>query len=329
MQRFLIAAALVLGFTGLSYGAGKAGEQAPDFPPGLFIDGHHYSLHDLEGKAVVLFFYEQDCPTCRGLIPKRNEVVEQYKGKPIKFIAVAAGDSIADAKAYVASTKLEMPVFADNLSLMEKRYGEKISLQNIYQFRVIGPSGKIQEYRMEPAAIDQVLSQVKWKYKDQGYDERLGGALELLEWGQYAEGMRTLKPFLKNTNKDLAASAKKLYDVIHAEGEQWLASAESANQAEKAVEAFDLYTKVANTFAGDDLGKKAADPLKKLATSKPVKDELAARQMYEQLCNGAGRARPQQREAVAEFAASIAQKYPKAPTGEKAAELAKEIAAAQ
>lgn len=329
MQRFLIAAALVLGFAGHSFAAGKAGEQAPDFPPGLFIDGRHYSLQDLQGKAVVLFFYEQDCPTCRGLIPKRNEVVEQYKGKPVKFIAVAAGDSIADAKAYVASTKLEMPVFADNLSLMESRYGEKISLQNIYQFRVIGPNGQIQEYRMEPAAIDKVLSQVKWKYKDQGYDARLNYPLDLLEWGQYADGMRALKPFLKNSNKDLAASAKKLYDVIHAEGEQWLTAAETANQAENAVEAFDLYTKVANTFAGDDLAKKAADPLKKLAAAKIVKDELAARQMYEQLCTGASRARPQQKEAVAQFAATIAQKYPKSPTGEKAAEIAKEMGAAQ
>lgn len=329
MKHFLIAAALMIGFAGASHGAGKAGEQAPDFPPGLFIDGRHYSLEDLKGKAVVLFFYEQDCPTCRGLIPKRNEVVEAYKDKPVKFIAVAAGDSIADAKAYVASTKLEMPVFADNLSLMEKRYGEKISLQNIYQFRVIGPDGTIREYRMEPAAIDQVLSQVKWKYKDGGYDARLNVPLNLLEWGQYADGMRTLKPFLKNSNKDLAASAKKLYDVIHAEGEQWLTAAESAEQAENAVEAFDLYTKVANTFVGDDLAKKAAEPLKKLMKSQPVKDELAARQMYEQLCSGASRAQMQQRNAVGQFAASIAAKYPKAPTGEKAAEIAKEIAGGQ
>jgi thiol-disulfide isomerase/thioredoxin len=325
MKHILIAAALMIGFAGVTHGAGKAGGQAPDFPPGLFIDGRHYSLKDLEGKAVVLFFYEQDCPTCRGLIPKRNEVVEAYKDKPIKFIAVAAGDSIADAKAYVASTKLEMPVFADNLSLMEKRYGEKISLQNIYQFRVIGPDGVVREYRMEPAAIDQVLSQVKWKYKDGGYDARLNVPLNLLEWGQYADGMRVLKPFLKNSNKDLAASAKKLYDVIHAEGEQWLTSAQAAEQAENMVEAFDLYTKVANTFVGDDLAKKAAEPLKKLMKSQPVKDELAARQMYEQLCIGTSRAQPQQRNAVAQFAASIAAKYPKAPTGEKAAEIAKEI----
>ena len=104
---------------------------------------------------------------------------------------------------------------------------------------------------------------------------------------------------------------------------------EFSYQAENFVEAYDLYSNVAAVFAGDELGKKAADPLKKLVANKAVKDELAARQMYEQLCDGTGRARPQQRETVAEFAATIAKRYPKAPTGEKCAELAKELVGVQ
>ena len=40
-------------------GAGRAGEQAPDFPPGEFTDGGRYSLEDLRGKAVVLYMYEK------------------------------------------------------------------------------------------------------------------------------------------------------------------------------------------------------------------------------------------------------------------------------
>ena len=40
-------------------GAGRAGELAPDFPPGEFTDGGRYSLEDLKGKAVVLYLYEK------------------------------------------------------------------------------------------------------------------------------------------------------------------------------------------------------------------------------------------------------------------------------
>jgi peroxiredoxin len=43
----------------IAHGAGNAGEQAPEFPPGEFTDGGRYSLKDLRGKAVVLYLYEK------------------------------------------------------------------------------------------------------------------------------------------------------------------------------------------------------------------------------------------------------------------------------
>src|SRR5687768_4559089 len=108
------------------------GAEAADFPPGPFNDGGRYSLKDFEGKVLVLFFYEQNCPSCREKIPQRNQVVEQFKGKPVKFIAIGPGDTLTDVKSYVRSTQLKMPVFADTLGIMQHRYGQQISLRNIY-----------------------------------------------------------------------------------------------------------------------------------------------------------------------------------------------------
>ena len=58
----VVAAALLLPCLAVStaLGAGNAGEQAADFPPGEFTDGGRYSLEDLRGKAVVLYLYEKD-----------------------------------------------------------------------------------------------------------------------------------------------------------------------------------------------------------------------------------------------------------------------------
>jgi thiol-disulfide isomerase/thioredoxin len=320
MRRLICAVVAMIGL-----GQVALAEKAPDFPPGLFNDGRAYSLKDLEGKAVVLFFYEQDCPKCRGTIPERNEVVYKYKDKPVKFIAIAAGDSMTEAKGYLMSTKLAMPVFADPLSLMEQRYKMKISLNNIYQFRVIGPTGEIEGFSMDPEVIDKAVSKVQWKYKDAGYDPKLAGAIEAFEWGQYAIGMQALKPYLKNSKKEVAESAKRLHEAVTAEGERWLADAEKANGSENPVGAYDLFVKISTAFAGEPLAKKAADPLRKLAATPAVKDELAARAMYANLCQGAAKAQPNQRPAVADFAASVAKKYPKTPTGEKCAEIAKEL----
>lgn len=58
LHGFAAAATLLLCLTA-ARGAGNAGEQAADFPPGEFTDGGRYSLEDLRGKAVVLYFYEK------------------------------------------------------------------------------------------------------------------------------------------------------------------------------------------------------------------------------------------------------------------------------
>src|SRR5690349_12268246 len=96
----LCAAGASLALANLAFAAGSVGEMAPEFPPGAFSDQGNYNLADFKGKAVVLFFYEQDCPTCRGKIPDRNKVVEAFKDKPVKFLAVAPEDSLIDAQTY-------------------------------------------------------------------------------------------------------------------------------------------------------------------------------------------------------------------------------------
>jgi peroxiredoxin len=302
-----------------------AKEKAPDFPPGQFNDGGQYRISDFEGKVVVLFFYEKDCPRCKGSIPERNAIVKQYEGKPVIFLGVAAGDTLQQAKAYVGGTKLAMPVFADPLSLMEKRYGQTISLQNIWQFRVIGPDGNVVAMRMEPAAIDRALEDVKLKYNPDDYHARLRPTLNLFEFNQYPAGMKSLRGLLKNKDKEVADSAAKLLEAVKAEGNTWMSDAEEAAKAEDSVQAYDLYSKVITTFGTDDLAKKASEAIKPLRTNDKVKAELEARKMYERMTNAMAMARPEQKSEVARFAAGIVKKYPDTPTGKKAEELQKEL----
>jgi peroxiredoxin len=153
---------------------GVCGDIAPEFPDGQFSDGEHYRLGDFRSKfLVVLFFYEQECPTCRATIPHRNMIVKQYENEPVKFIGVGAGDSLEDVKSYVRETHLAMPVFADSHGLMQKSYGFKISLHNIYQIRLISPLGVVIGYDMEPASIDRAL-----RILSSGKDNYLGSPVE-------------------------------------------------------------------------------------------------------------------------------------------------------
>jgi len=297
---------------------------AADFPPGTFSDGQQYKLADFEGKVVVLFFYEQHCPKCRGLIPERNKVVDQFKDKPVKFIAVAPGDTTLDALAYTRDTKLKMPAFSDLFGVMQTRYGHKISMQNIYQFAIIGPTGDIVGHSMNPDDIEKALAGVKLKYKEGGYHASLNQIVDALDWGQYQRAMPFLKRAMKDSKKEVAESAKKLFDDVKAQGKEWLTEAAKASDGEP-VKAYDLYKKVSLAFVGEDLAKEADAALKTLAKNKAVIDELAARAMYDQLSSAESKAQMAQKPLFIKQAQTIATKYPQTPTGKKAKELAEDL----
>lgn len=321
--RFIAFASVVLVACTLA-SAQQERDKPADFPPGLFNDGGRYTLADCEGKAVVLFFYEQNCPSCRNLIPQRSALVQQFKDKPVRFFAVAAGDTLQEAAKYVGSTGLAMPTFADSLSIMERRYGMQISLQNIYQFRFYDGSGRLVSHQWNAESVEKALSGAKWKYKDEHNDPRLAAVVDLLEWNQHALAIPRLRPLLKAPNKQLAENAGKLMEALKAEATQWKEKADAAVDGDP-VTAFDLYTKVQACFAQEDLGKQSAEALKKLKSNKAVVDELAARRLFDQLCAGASRAKADQRAAVADFANGIVKKYPETPTGKRVAEFVKEI----
>ncbi|MDB5174529.1 MAG: hypothetical protein JWN51_3302 [Phycisphaerales bacterium] len=319
--RFAVSSAVVMTLGAFATPA-RAGSEAADFPPGAFTDGGHYDLHSLRGKVVVLFFFEESCPTCRGTIPERNKLVEQYKDKPVKFIAIDPGHPINDSIAYTKETKLVMPVYPDPLRVMEGRWGEHISLRNIYQFKVIDAEGNVAAQRLED--IPAIVAKATWKYKDKGYNAKLNPAIDAFEWNQYVAGMRLLKPLLKDRNKAVVDDAQKLLADIKTEVEQWKADADKAAE-DKPIEAYDLYTHVAAVLAGDELGKSVEEPLKKLKANKAVKDELGARLMFEQVAGVMSKAKSEQKATVAQFCRSIAKKYPGTPTSEKATALATEL----
>ena len=253
-------------------------------------------------------------------------MVKAFKDKPVKFIGVGAGDTPLETSAYVRDNKLELPVFADNLGLMEARYGIKISLQNIWQYRVIGPDGKVVGYDMSQPALEKVLSaaKVEFRYKGKGYDAKLDPIVDLFEWGQHAQGMKLLAPQRKSPTKALAESANKLYDAVKEEGKEWAAEAEKLAGTDP-VRTYDLDAKVAAVFAGDELGKSVAEPLKKLAADKAVQQELAARKVMTQTETQIAQMPPAQKKQAAQLYLVVAKKFAGTPTGDRAAALAKEL----
>lgn len=331
MRRGLAAAWLVLFATVLVGSAAipipvPLGSAAPDFPPGEWTDGRSLHRGDLAGKVVVLFFFEKQCPRCWASFPEANLIVRVYQGKPIKFIAVSPGSTLAEATTVQQTMQLTMPIFTDHLRLLEKRYGFTISLNNICQVRIISPDGKIVGMDMNRDTLDKALAdgKARWKYRDRGYDSRLGPALDALEWGDYAQGARQLALARQTFIKVLADSANELSDKLKKEGQAW--KAEGDQCAETApMKAYDAYARVARVFAGDELGKSVAGPLQKLAANPAVRRELAARKAFASLESALANTAPAQTPLAIKALQDFAKKYPNTPTSNQAADLAREL----
>jgi len=297
-----------------------------EFPPGAFSDGGRYDLADLKGKVVVLVFFEIDYGDNKAKVPEWNKLVEQYKDKPIKFLAVAPHSDLPKVQKYATQNNLEMPIYADNLDLMESEWGEQIAMDNARAYRILGPEGNVVGREMTAEVLDSALTGVSWKFKGKGYDDpKLTKIVDLLDWNQYAPAVKLLRPFVrKEPVTPLAKAATNLYAELKSEGEQWKTDA-GDQAATDPVKAFDLYTKISTVFAGDQFANTVIAPLRKLKAEKAVTDELAARAEYNQLYNTLPRAKPSQREEAQQYCAGIATRYPDSPTGKKADALAATI----
>lgn len=77
--------------SGKPAGAPKKDAPAPPLVLEHFVSGDLKAVkgwQDLKGKAVVLEFWATFCDPCVENIPHMNELVENFKGKPVVFISL-------------------------------------------------------------------------------------------------------------------------------------------------------------------------------------------------------------------------------------------------
>jgi peroxiredoxin len=72
--------------------AAMIGRQAPDFSL-KDMNGKTWTLSELQGKAVVLNFWFTSCPPCNVEMPELNQLVKDYQGKNVVFLALTFNDS--------------------------------------------------------------------------------------------------------------------------------------------------------------------------------------------------------------------------------------------
>ncbi|KAA1262492.1 Thiol-disulfide oxidoreductase ResA [Rubripirellula obstinata] len=288
--------------------------------PRAWINGAPISVEAMRGKAIVLYFFEEGCPRCREKWPGILAAVQQNQSNPVMLIAVNSGSEPAQVASYVRQNRISVPVIIDYDRSLETQAGvNKVSLQNIYQARIIDPDGELQRTNGGdiPAALATAAESASWNVDPTGMPPNIIPTWRQIEFGDYRSAAKSLMRFGRDRKPEVRSAAEKLQAYVDEKIQSIVTEAESATGASDDWKAYQLYSEVAQRFAGYQLPESVDTELEKLKQDESIQNEIAGMKRWQlalKLSQG-GRANPAKIAAVMD---KIIDKYP----GTEAAGLA-------
>jgi peroxiredoxin len=255
---------------------------APQLPesPLQWINSRPLSLDALKGKAVVFYFFEEQCPKCVEKWPPMLEASQEFQGQPVVFIGVNSGNSRRTVESYVRKVKIPWPIIVDEDRSLEKQFDlpAEISLQNIYQMRVVSPEGVVR--RADPNAfvtsVNDSLVGASWKIDPSTVPAELQSAWKEVELGDYQRALPLLKRPLASRDDDERTAAERLRDLVLNDLGELANRAQEHEQQQQIWSAYKLFDSISTRFRGYEGSGEAAAKVKELAKHESVKTEQSA-----------------------------------------------------
>jgi peroxiredoxin len=292
-----------------------------------WVNTKELSLERLKGKVVVLYFFSDQWPTCVSHIPGWNKLRKDFTDKPVAFIAVNSLNPKRVAEEYAKSNKFEWPIFVDEAGETQKSLGFKISLQNIYQWRIIDPNGTMHVAPMEAKGltdtINKFVADAKPLFAGLTIPEKLKSIAHDIELGLYDPAIGDLAALALKAPKDLQEAAQAMYEKVKPMAESFLERAKAFESDGKKYAAYLEYGKVVAWFKKTDYEKTAAAAMATLKKDKDVQDDIAARQMLDQAKSLLASSKKGDKESAPAVLTALQKKYPNTEAAKEAAKLGK------
>ena len=96
------------------------------------LDGRIYDLNDLRGSVVLVSFGATWCAPCSTELRALEELLAEYRGKPVKFywVSIESPDQVTDSalKRYAKERKLSFPVLRDTAKMVFSQFTPRVRL---------------------------------------------------------------------------------------------------------------------------------------------------------------------------------------------------------
>ena len=249
-----------------------------------WINGGPYSLESLKGKAVLFYYFEEQCPKCRDQWPAILAAAKKHRQDPILFVAVNSGNDRSAVEQYAKSVKLDWPVIVDTDRSFERAaaIGE-ISLQNIMQFQYVLGSGEAKRGAWDDleGTITKALQGAAWRIDPATMPEELIPTWRNVELLQFSQAAKILKKSTTSADPKVKAAAKTLQDAVDEASKSQLAAAQASLEIDK-WEAFKQFDALGRKFVGYPVATEAQTARKELTKDPEVKTQLAALKTLDQ-----------------------------------------------
>lgn len=239
--------------------------------------GQPLRLEWLRGKAVVLYFYEEGCPKCKGSWPSIMAKTKEYEGKPVLFVAVNSGNPRSAVEQYARRESIPWPILVDSDRSFERSCDVEISLNNIMQVRYVSPDGELKmgNWADWPGTVARALEGAAWRVEPGEIPAELRDAWWNIELSQYSASAAAVTKGLGSRKREIKAAAEKLQAAVTRAAEPGLTAARGSQDDDK-LGAYLQFGQVAERFQGYPLADEAADLRRNLAKDPELKKELSA-----------------------------------------------------
>ncbi len=247
--------------------------------PEQWINCPPLSLDKLDGKGIVLFYFEEQCPSCEKSWPERLAAAERHRDEPVIFVAVNSGNTPQQIAGYLKRNHINWPVIVDPDRSFEKAtLGQEISLNRIYAACVKTAKGEWHGASTEE--LDAVASAAaeggKWRVDPATIPDELRTAWAYTEIGNYPAASPIIMRAGRQGDATTKAAAKTLYDAVKLAMDEQLAEIQQQLAAGEHWPAYKALTQYLEVFDGYPMHPAVAEKHKEVGQMDAVKNEQAA-----------------------------------------------------